>query len=502
MRRRSCQSQRLPAAIALLGVVASGPAVAAPRPEPAPAPEAPAPAALLLDRGIAALHAGHHDRAEELFLEAARRDPRDPEPHALRALSLWWRILGDRQDRSYDSAFHATVTAALQAGGDVMEEAAVPDTATAHQRAFTGMALVLRFHIRGLRREFRDAARDARRGHELLEQAMTAEPAGLDPLFALGAYNYFADSLPALARGLRVLMRVPSGDVETGLDQLRRLAGSRSRLALHARLLLALVEASGARRCYATARADLEAARARHPDSPLVHATAGTIQLRLGFHDEAARDFAAALERAGDTDEASARLRRSIGLRLAEARLSAWRLDEAEALLRSIRDDGASTPRETQTAARLAEEIDYRRGRAGPPGSASPDAAFAGLMEEGLAARAADPDRAIRALHAATARDPAHPVPWLLLGEILIARQRAAEAIEALEAAKARAGEAPAWLVGWVEIDRGLALRALGRERAARARFESASETHRFRSADRGLYELEAGSAAAGRCGG
>lgn len=489
--------------LALLGSETDLPAASAgPGPAASPAPESRRPG-ILLDRGVEALHAGLHERAEAAFLEAARLDPGDPEPHALRALSLWWRILADRHDRSLDPGFSEAVAAALHVGGFSEGDAAGIGTGSpsARARAFVGMAYVLRFHVRGLRREFREAARDARDGHALLERALEEDPTILDAEFALGAYNYFADSLPAIARGLRVVLRVPQGDAPGGLIQLRRLADSRARLATHARLLLALINASDGRRCYGRAIDDIAAGLARNPRSPLVHATAGTLQLRLGFYDEAARDFAAALEGAAGPGDDAARLRRQITLRLAEARVAAWRLPEAGLLLETLRREGRPDERETQTVHRLEDEIAFRRGQVGVTGRPVPPPGFAVRVGEALASRTgADPTIPLKALRAAAALDPGHPLPHLLIGEILLAQRRYAEADTALTAAIERAEGAPSWVAGWAEIDRGLALRALGRARHARGRFERASEVRRFRSSDRGLYEIETDRDDTGRC--
>ena len=91
-------------------------------------------------------------------------------------------------------------------------------------------------------------------------------------------------------------------------------------------------------------------------------------------------------------------------------------------------------------------------------------------------------------------------MPPFLLGRWHFEQGRFAEAERELTEAQKRAENPPAWMAGWTELYRGLAQKDLGHRKAAEAHFRAASEIRRFRSAERGLLELQAGHAPHGRC--
>jgi hypothetical protein len=107
---------------------------------------------------------------------------------------------------------------------------------------------------------------------------------------------------------------------------------------------------------------------------------------------------------------------------------------------------------------------------------------------------------AITLLGQAAAAHPDSPLPRFLMGKIEFGRGRFAEADREFDATLERAPNPPAWMAGWIEIYRGLAERARGHREPARAHFKAASEVRRFRSAERGLLELQDGTSPHGRC--
>jgi tetratricopeptide (TPR) repeat protein len=446
--------------------------------------------------GLRDLHHGLYARAEEGLRAAAREAPGDPEPLLYLAFSHWWRLLQGTGAPDEAAAFAAASDAALAAAERRLREA--PDDLPA--LAAAGTARILRGHMAARRRSFREAAQEARRGRRALEAVLERDPSFTDALFPLGAYNYYFDQIPALAKGLRLLLLLPAGDSELGLRQLREAAASVGRFRTDARLLLALICGSRQERCYAGALAHLAIAREEHPDSPVIHASIGTLHLRLGQYPEALASLARALEAAGGPEADRVRQRRQIRLLMAEALLGDWRLAEAEEALRAAaREGGDPGEDERQAADRLAAELAWRRGDSGA--GEGPAAGLPRLLEEALREdREGRGDAALEALRRAAAAAPAHPLPRFLAGRALCLAGRFEEAGAELRAASERMREAPSWLLGWTEIYLGLAEAGLGRRRAARAHFERAGEVRRFRAADRAFLELDRGRPADGRC--
>jgi tetratricopeptide (TPR) repeat protein len=454
-----------------------------------------------LAAGVQDLHRGLHGRAERTFRAVSRSSPEDPEPPLLIAFSHWWRILEDRSDTSHDAPFAAALEEAVARCERRLRQA--PDDARA--MALLGTARIFKFHVEALRRNYRRAAAEARQGKDLLEEALHLDPTLADARFALGAYNYFADSVPALAKGLRAILRAPSGDGDLGLTQLRSVAEHGRRFRTDARLLLAIVCGSREERCYDEALGHLRKAKEENPGSPLIAASIGGLQMRLGRYAEAARSFEDALLAAGGPEEERAGQRRTLRIMMSEALVADWRLDEAEAALAVARRDlEALSLRERTTMARLSQEIALKRGEDHPRAEAPapPEGSLPARIGDAL--RALDKGRrgdALDLLRAAAAAHPDHPLPRFLAGRVLLLEGRPAEADAELRTAADLADEPPPWMEGWNEIYRGMANRDMGKNRAARSHFRRAGEVRRFRSADRGLLELnEERGGAAGRC--
>jgi tetratricopeptide (TPR) repeat protein len=443
--------------------------VAIPRPAPA------APAADAIAQGLEALHRGLNRRAGEAFRAAAREAPDDPEPAMLVALTYWWRLLQDRSDTALDAPFRAAIEETLARATRRLERSPGDPSAAGSM----GTVRVLGFHLEAVRRNYRRAAQEARLGTRILEESLASHPDPPDAAFALGAYDYYADRIPTLARGLAAFLRLPGGDRDRGLALLRRVADSRSRLRTTARLLLAMVCGSPEERCYADAEAHLRAALRDHPSSPLILGSLGELSLRLGRHDEAAGHFTEALRAAAGEGAEPAEQRRTLQLLLAEARLEAWRLDETASILAAVEAERVEPGgREARRLERLAAELAARR-------------------EQAWAVRVFELERGGRGgesaalLRREAAAHPGDPLRRLLLGRHLWHGGKATEAARELDAAAERVtAETPPWVSGWLEIYRGLADRALGRQRSARAHFRRAAEVRRFRSADRALFEL------------
>jgi tetratricopeptide (TPR) repeat protein len=469
----------------------------------------PPPADAFVRSGLKDLHEGLYAKAEDSFRQAARAAPGDPAPDLFIAFTYWWRMIQDRSDRTLDEAF-------LQAAGHVVESGEVRlDAAPGDVRLLTcvGTAHILRSQVEGLRRNFFRASQEARRGKKMLEAALRGDPSQRDALFGLGAYNYFTEKLPGLARGL---LFMPKGDAELGLKQLRTTAVSTSYFSTDARLLLALICGSKDEQCYEDALGHLRAALAEDPASPLLLGSIGGVKMRLGYYPEAVRAFEQALSSASGGGTERLEQRRVLKLYLAEALTADWQLARAGDALTDIGDRTTLPPRERQLSERVATEIAQKGGdlviapaRVPEDGHRPADVAAkspaASRREAGVRAALAALDRghdpeAIALLGAAAAAHPEDPLPRFLMGKIHFDRGRFADAERELEAARERAPDPPAWMAGWIEIYRGLVERSRGRAAAAEAHFRAASEVRRFRSAERGLLELQEGVPPNGRC--
>jgi hypothetical protein len=138
----------------------------------------------------------------------------------LEALSLWWQIQLDLDNRSLDAAFTAAVERAIAEATRLTQ--AEPQRAEAW--FYLGAAYGARAQFRVYRTERLAAARDGKRIKESLERAMSLDPSMHDAEFGIGVYRYYAGVAPAVFRFLRFFLLLPGGDREDGLRQLERAA--------------------------------------------------------------------------------------------------------------------------------------------------------------------------------------------------------------------------------------------------------------------------------------
>ena len=134
----------------------------------------------------------------------------------MRAVSLWWQIALDPEDRRRDPEFARTVDQAIRSA----EEWTDREPQRAEAWFARGAAYGARAQWRVLRRERLAAARDGKHIRTALEQALELDPTLHDAKFGIGMYRYYADVAPAALRFLRWLLLLPGGDRRAGLQQM------------------------------------------------------------------------------------------------------------------------------------------------------------------------------------------------------------------------------------------------------------------------------------------
>jgi hypothetical protein len=134
----------------------------------------------------------------------------------MRAVSLWWQIALDPEDRTFDAAFERAAQAAIRAAEAWTKRAPLRAEAWFAQ----GAAYGARAQWRVARRERLAAARDGKHIKAALERALELDPALHDAKFGIGLYRYYADVAPAAFKFLRWLLLLPGGDRRAGLQQM------------------------------------------------------------------------------------------------------------------------------------------------------------------------------------------------------------------------------------------------------------------------------------------
>ena len=200
----------------------------------------------------------------------------------LEALSLWWQIQLDLDNRQLDAAFMAAVERAIVEAAKMA--AAEPKRAEAW--FYLGAAYGVRAQFRVYRTERLAAARDGKRIKESLEQALALDPTMHDAEFGVGMYRYYAGVAPAVFRFLRFLLLLPGGDRAGGLEQLERAGRDgllvRGEAQYQIQVLYLWYEHKSKE-----ALAILRGLQARYPHNPLFRQTEAEV-LDVYFHDHAA----------------------------------------------------------------------------------------------------------------------------------------------------------------------------------------------------------------------
>jgi hypothetical protein len=180
---------------------------------------APAQAALTgvprLSTAYDAILSARFEDAERQLAEACPPAPREA-CLTLRAVSLWWQIQLNPNDRTLDDRFERAAADAIAA--------ATAWTAREPRRAeawfYLAGARAPRVQWLVLRGERIAAAREGNRIRQALERALDRDPALADAHFGIGLYHYYADVAPAALKALRWLLLLPGGNREEGLREM------------------------------------------------------------------------------------------------------------------------------------------------------------------------------------------------------------------------------------------------------------------------------------------
>ncbi len=251
---------------------------AAPR-EPGAFP--PAPDARILE-GLSAIHQGRFGEGQARFRAFLDGDPADPRGHLFLAFSEWWRLLQLRGvQESAALEFHLEEAIRL-ARARLEQNAEDPETL-----ANLGTGYIFLAQYRAAQRRVLRAAMAAKKGKGFLERALKHDSDLTDGLFGLGAYNYYADKVNALVKGIRTALFLPGGNSELGLSQLEEVSEKGRYFRTEAHLLLAIIMQGRHERRYLKAQEHLRAALALNPGSPVFLMSLGELQIRLGRYPEA-----------------------------------------------------------------------------------------------------------------------------------------------------------------------------------------------------------------------
>jgi tetratricopeptide (TPR) repeat protein len=167
------------------------------------------------------------------ILDAQRlqaEQPSHPIGYLVEAEALWWKIWCTSAEFKYGmiDARHRAKLAAdqryfdLAAKASTLALAQLKDHETAEMQFYAGMGDAMAARLYGLRGENRTTARAGIHAREHFLRAIQLDPNLTDADFGLGLYNYYADTLSAIAKVLSFFMGIPSGNKQEGIRQLEQ----------------------------------------------------------------------------------------------------------------------------------------------------------------------------------------------------------------------------------------------------------------------------------------
>jgi tetratricopeptide (TPR) repeat protein len=238
-------------------------------------------------------------------VEAAKRmqaeRPSHPLGYLLEAEAVWWRIwctsaefkygLSDARHRLKLEADQRYFQVAAKASS--LAESQIKQHETAEMQFYAGMADAAVARLYGLRWENRNTARFGVRGREHLLRAKTLDPNLADADLGLGLYNYYVDTLSAIARVLRFLMGIPGGSKQDGVRLLEHAIAEGVLTSELARFYLA-INLHRYDEQYEKALAIIGPLAEKYPSNPIFQLARGDLYAKLGRKERALLCYRAA----------------------------------------------------------------------------------------------------------------------------------------------------------------------------------------------------------------
>jgi hypothetical protein len=254
-------------------------------------------------RAINLMYLGKPQEAVGLALKLEAERPEHPLGYLIQADVLWWNIYCRWSERKYNTIDAWSHTRPADAADDAelaladkvarLAEASIAKSDTAEMELYAGLGYASRARLLGLRFEKMPVARAGVEARKHLMRCLELDPEMADAYLGLGLYNYYVDTLSAMAKVLRFFMGIPGGDKREGLRQLE-IASTKGELTqAEARFNMAK-SLRNYDRDYSRALQATVPLIQEYPQNCIFLLLSGDLEQKLGHRDEAAAKFHAA----------------------------------------------------------------------------------------------------------------------------------------------------------------------------------------------------------------
>ena len=255
------------------------------------------------------MYSGETEKAAALAHRLETERPEHPVGYLIEADILWWKIYCKWSERTYNTidAWSHTRPADADDNAELaladkvtrLAEASIAKSDTAEMELYAGLGYASRARVLGLRYEKMPVARAGVEARKHLMRCIELDPDMADAYLGLGLYNYYVDTLSALAKVLRLFMGIPGGDKHVGLRQLETASTKGELTRMEARFNMAR-NLRNYDRDYPRAEKAAEPLVTAYPGNCIFLLLAGDIEQKLGKKEDAERNFRAAADSSWD----------------------------------------------------------------------------------------------------------------------------------------------------------------------------------------------------------
>jgi tetratricopeptide (TPR) repeat protein len=241
------------------------------------------------------------DGAQEAARQLQTEHPDHPIGYLLESDALWWRFwctaaefkygMSDARRRSRLPAdqhyFELATTASSLASAQIQK------ADSAEMQLYAGMADAASARLYALRGENRNTARSGVRARDHFLRAKALDPSLADADFGLGLYNYYVDTLSAMAKIMRFFMGIPGGSKQEGIRLLEHAIADGVLTPHIARFYLAM-NLHRYDQQYERALNTISPLAEKYPTNPLFQLARGDLYAKLGRKQQALLCYRAA----------------------------------------------------------------------------------------------------------------------------------------------------------------------------------------------------------------
>jgi hypothetical protein len=408
---------------------------------------------------LALLHDGRFSLARKLLPPQAA----DPDQAFLAAFVTYWNLVFDDENTDLQHTMEAQIQSVL----DLCDGSQKRGDDPAGTAVWGGTAHLLLAELRAEQRRPLGAAFEAKKAKKILEAASHGGADTSDALFALGTYNYMADTVPAYVKGLRALLFLPKGDRDLGLSQLQTAASSSPHFGFEARVLLITIYANRHEKLYDDALGQAARLLADAPGTIGALYAAARLEISLGRNADALRRIEEAFARARVLGDVDGVVLRSLDLLRARAEFAELRPDLAAATARSALGSPDGLTRE------IRGDLENLR-------------AAGEYNADGIPWQKVDASGTAEGLAALAGEAPGRPLLAILAGDAYLRAGRPQDALVWLR--RADTPQLPPGLVGPRLLRQGQAADLLGQRPLALTCYRRAADLSGFPAKDAAVY--------------